>query len=276
MKTVKFKHNKKRNSAFLYEALIKELTNSILKKDQKKADKIKEIIKHSFKKGTHLKNDLDSYRALYETNNVSLKNAEKLIKKSVENRKNNVDDEKLFQEQTALIKKINSQLGTGVYNNFTPNYRNLATIFQFFNKTTSVKNKVLLENKIVNLMNSKSHHVGKIKPVDSLSYSIFIKKFNEKYANSLLENQKKLINLFLRDDTGNLTELRVFLNQEISNLSEKIDKICSNEEDAERKSKFKLVKEALVGFTNERISHDMLKKILNIQGLVHEAINHEN
>ena len=37
---MKMKHNKKRNTAFLYESLIKELTRSIVKKDNTQRKKI--------------------------------------------------------------------------------------------------------------------------------------------------------------------------------------------------------------------------------------------
>ena len=42
---MKMKHNKKRNTAFLYESLIKELTRSIIRKENKKKDKIVEMKK---------------------------------------------------------------------------------------------------------------------------------------------------------------------------------------------------------------------------------------
>ena len=46
MKTMtKLKHNKKRNTAFLYEALIREATKSILEQDQVKKTTILNIVK---------------------------------------------------------------------------------------------------------------------------------------------------------------------------------------------------------------------------------------
>ena len=48
----KFKHNKKKNSAFLYETLILELTKAILKKDLELKNKITKLIKESFRYDT--------------------------------------------------------------------------------------------------------------------------------------------------------------------------------------------------------------------------------
>ena len=50
------KHNKKRNTAFLYESLIKELTKAIVYRGQEdKKQKILETIKKYFNSNTELK-----------------------------------------------------------------------------------------------------------------------------------------------------------------------------------------------------------------------------
>ena len=41
------KHNKKRNTAFLYESLVKELTKSVVRQLSERKIKIVQIIKHS-------------------------------------------------------------------------------------------------------------------------------------------------------------------------------------------------------------------------------------
>ena len=59
---MKVKHNKKRNTAFVYEALIREGTNAILKKDLEKRNKVVQIIRKHFNGDTELRQDLDCYR----------------------------------------------------------------------------------------------------------------------------------------------------------------------------------------------------------------------
>ena len=46
---MKLKHNKKRNTAFIFEALVKELTKSVIKKNDAKKRQIAGIIKEHFK-----------------------------------------------------------------------------------------------------------------------------------------------------------------------------------------------------------------------------------
>ena len=197
MKTSKLKHNKKRNTAFLYESLIKELTLSIIDKKPKRKKLVEGILVKFFKKGTNLQRDLDSYRAVYETKSVSPRNAEKLLIEAKFNRHSSINEKELFNEQTALIKFINKKLGKGTFNHFLPNYKNLATISQIFSQNVSVKNKVLLENSIIKTMISGNKTENHMKPVDNLSFNIFLKKFNEKYADTLLEEQQSLIKNYL-------------------------------------------------------------------------------
>ena len=51
MQKLKLKHNKKRNTAFLFESLTKELTKAIVNKDEKTKQIILSVIKEHFRKG---------------------------------------------------------------------------------------------------------------------------------------------------------------------------------------------------------------------------------
>mgnify|MGYP003660193484 CR=1 FL=1 len=93
------KHNKKRNTAFLYECLIKELTKAIVRKDSDRKNNITKIIKENFKKGSALKQDLDTYRSLLETKKVNKLFAERFL---VETKKDfqNIDRKAVFNQQS--------------------------------------------------------------------------------------------------------------------------------------------------------------------------------
>ena len=60
------KHNKKRNTAFLYESLVKELTKAVIRQEENKKKKILELIKESFMKGSVLNEDLNLYKSILE------------------------------------------------------------------------------------------------------------------------------------------------------------------------------------------------------------------
>ena len=76
---MRLKHNKKRNTAFVYEALIRELTKSVVKNNKHKQNKIVSIMKEHFAQGTELSKELDVYKSIYETTDLQKNIAEKLI-----------------------------------------------------------------------------------------------------------------------------------------------------------------------------------------------------
>ena len=69
---MKIKHNKKRNTAFVYEALVREATVAILKNDRERKNKVISIIKKHFHNESMLHKDLEFYRSLYENQNLEV------------------------------------------------------------------------------------------------------------------------------------------------------------------------------------------------------------
>ena len=128
----KTRHNKKRNTAFLYEALVRELTKCIVSKDETRKSIVVSLVKEHFAKGTVLRSELDLYKTLYESEDLDATLCEKLLNE-VKRGHDSLDKEQIFKEQTALINKINRLLSKNVFSNFVPNYKNLATIAQILN-----------------------------------------------------------------------------------------------------------------------------------------------
>jgi len=54
----KFKHNKKRNSAFLYEVLIQELTKAVLSKNKEQQVKVITLVKEAFSRNSQMYKEL--------------------------------------------------------------------------------------------------------------------------------------------------------------------------------------------------------------------------
>ena len=141
---MKTKHNKKRNTAFVYEALIKEATVSIMKGDAERKNKVVGVIKKHFANGTVLKADLECYRALYENQNIDKSTSEKIVKEA-KMQKMMIDPTGLFAAQTEMIHDVNKEIDSNVFGNFVPNYKTLATIDQIFNLKIDPKSRVILE-----------------------------------------------------------------------------------------------------------------------------------
>ena len=75
---MKAKHNKKRNTAFVYEALIKEATVAVLKNENERSKKVVDLIREHFSADSLLKRDLECYRSLYENQGLDNEISEKL------------------------------------------------------------------------------------------------------------------------------------------------------------------------------------------------------
>ena len=81
---MKAKHNKKRNTAFVYEALINEATVCVLKNEHEKSKKVVDLIRKHFTSDSNLNKDLTSYDILYAENLYDLNNlgqAKKVFRK---------------------------------------------------------------------------------------------------------------------------------------------------------------------------------------------------
>ena len=135
---MRFKHNKKRNTAFLYEALIRELTKGTIQEDAAKKDIVVEIIKKYFNKGTALAKELSLYKVLYSEGSIKKGKAEKLVRE-VRESYNKLNMQQIYDSQSALIKEVNRRLAKDVFSNFVPNYKNLASIQQYLNYDMSPK-----------------------------------------------------------------------------------------------------------------------------------------
>ena len=275
---MKIRHNKKRNTAFVYEALVKEATVAILKNDVESRDNAIKIIKKHFKSGSVLRKDLDCYRSLCENQNLDRLTAEKILKE-VKLQKRLIDPTGLFKQQTKLVHDVNKEVSPSVFRNFIPSYKSLATIMQIFSDKISPKDQVILENEIVQRMLVESKEIQHTEQIDSLVYKTFVVKFNERYDGNLLKEQKELLNYYVSSFADNGLELKIFMNEEISRLKQQLEKgknIAEIKEDNEMLNKTQKVIERLNSFAKEDITDDVLLTVMKTQKLVKEMYNDAN
>ena len=262
------KHNKKRNTAFLYECLIKEITKAVVRGDTTKKQKIVDIVKENFSKGSVLYDDLQLYKQLLETKNLKQDFAGRFITE-VKKDWQNLDRKKVFNQQTKLIQKINESLGTGVFGNFVQNYRNLATIGQFFNSNSvSARNRLILEDRVKNLVMIKENKKKeeKLLHLDKLTYNPFVNKFNETYQHTLREEQRLLLTNYITSFSDNGLGLKGFMNEEIGRLKQEIDNVSN----PLYETKLSQVKEKLDSYKNNPLTEEVVKEVFYIQDLLAE------
>ena len=184
-----------------------------------------------------------------------------------------LDPNILFDNQTKLIHDINKKLTPSLFDNFVPNYKTLATISQLFSLGVTPKNRVVLEQLIVENMSNSNELSDNNADVDSLVVESFVKKFNEKYANQLVKEQKELLTHYIASFTDNALQLKMFLNEEVARLKNELKKALSNEnisDDTEMLEKTQNIIKELEGYKNQEINETMLLVVLKTQSLLQE------
>ena len=261
------KHNKKRNTAFLYECLIKEMTKAVVRGEVQKKQQIVNTLKRYFKKGTPLYNDLQLYKQLIQPQKIEESLSLRYIKE-VKNDWESLDRKEVFNKQTDLIKEFNKYLPQA-FSNFIPNYKSIATVGQYFNSDGfKAKTRLLIEERVKKLVISNPRAIKEenLKTVDVLTYNTFVSKFNDTYKETLLKEQRELLTNYITSFSDNGLGLKMFMNEEIGRLK----KECENLSEGKWSDKIKLVKEKLEKFKNKPLTEEVVKDIFHIQQLLSE------
>jgi len=272
----KTKHNKKRNTAFLYEALIREMTKAVVAGDKERKETIVDVLKESFSKNKVLGQELALYQALLESSDLDSVTAEKLLFQ-IREAHSELDADDIYNSQSHVISRINKEIGSEAYDNFVPNYKSIATVSQLFGMDKSavgIKRGVILEQQVLNTLTEKEviEETKQLKPIDNIVFKTFSSKFNETYSDGLLSEQKELLNRYILSFENN-TDMNIYLNEELGRLHSALvtalskDEIKSDEAMAESTNS---VIEMIEEFKNAPVDKNLVQKVLKIQNLVHE------
>ena len=270
------KHNKKRNTAFLYECLIRSLTRGVIRENKQLQDDVKSLLTEFFQKGKPLSDELEIYKSLLESSNLSDDYSRRLL---VETKKdfNNLDRKQIFNEQTKLISLINKTFGSDVFGTFVPNYKDLATIGLFLQQgNLSAKKRIMLEDNCVRYLKRKENIITEMKHIDNLEFTMFVKRFNETYEHSLLKEQKELLSNFITSFSDNGLGLKCYLNDEIGRLKEAIDGQITQGQNETLVENFIKVKEKLNSYSQKPLTEAIVEEIFYIQDLLAEIRRNES
>ena len=271
------KHNKKRNTAFLYEALLKEVTKAIISGDKEAKRTAISILKESFAPKTILSEELELYKTLLETKEVDNLVAEKIVFQ-VRQARNDINEGDIVEAQNRLISRVNKELSSSVYSNFVPNYKNIATISQLFSTdegNANIKSGVLLEQKVVSSMMEglSTPDAPKMKPIDNLVFKSFVSKYNKEYSSGILNEQKELLNRYILSFSDNGVDVNIYLNEELGRLHSVLTDALTSAEirtDATMVESTKRVISMIDGFRKTPVDKDLIEDVLKIQNLVSE------
>ena len=165
------RHNKKRNTAFLYEILVRELTKCVVKEDNDRKSAVISILKEHFNKKTLLYKELQFYKDVASSQGLAPEYAEKFVN-YLKMEYEKLDKKRLNEEKSSVISSINKVLSKSIYSNFVPNYKDLATISLLFDDDVTVKERVILENRLVEKLTSSFEEKEGMQPITNLTYCL--------------------------------------------------------------------------------------------------------
>lgn len=247
----KIKHSKFKNTGFIFELLVRQITSEIMSNNKSVAEK---ILKEHFNSKKELSKELKLYQYLVNEKYNSESKAEQFINTILEARKR-LDETKLTREKYNLIKEIKETYNLDEFTKSSiSNYKTLASIYKIFETVTSeeqfdptdiVSSRFTIAENIIN--SSIENKDVKIKDavleeyrkqdedLRAVSYKLLVESFNNKYKN-LNNEQKSLLREYINNinNTGKLNE---YVGNEVTNLVAALKEVGSKISDKVTKIK---------------------------------------
>ena len=247
----KIKHSKFKNTGFIFELLVRQITSEIMSANKSVAEK---ILKEHFNSKKELSKELKLYQYLINEKYNSESKAEQFINTILEARKR-LDETKLTREKYNLVKEIKETYNLDEFiKSPISNYKTLASIYKIFETVTSdeqfdptdvVSSRFTIAENIIN--SSIQNKDAKIKDMvleeyrkqdedlRAVSYKLLIESFNNKYKN-LTNEQKSLLREYINNinNTGKLNE---YVSNEVTNLINNLKEVGSKISDKVTKIK---------------------------------------
>jgi hypothetical protein len=228
----KIKHSKFKNTGFIFELLVRQITSEIMSSDNSVAEK---ILKENFNSKKELSRELKLYQYLINEKYNSESKAEQFINTICEARKR-LDENKLIKEKYNLIKQLKETYNIDEFiKSPVSNYKTLASIYKIFevssteeqyDPTDIVSSRFTIAENIINT--SIQNKDSKIKnavleeykrqdeDLRAISYKFLVENFNKKYKN-LTSDQKGLLREYI-NNINNTGKLNAYVSEEISKL----------------------------------------------------------
>tara|TARA_B100000963_G_scaffold361030_1_gene394469 strand:- start:2392 stop:3246 length:855 start_codon:yes stop_codon:yes gene_type:complete len=228
----KLKHSKYKNTAILFEILVRKLTSESMTSDKSVTI---DIIKKYFGKNSELSKELQLYNSLIKEQFKSEAKALDFMRSCKETH-NKLNKSLIKRQRYNLVKEIsNNFIFEKISKIRIKNYKQLASVYKLFEYKESSNPKQLLECKDVildHLLISQTKSIKKDivietfknqdKDVRLLTYKLLVDKFNNKYSN-LNESQKDLLNNYITN-VNDTEALKEYIHKVIPQIKTKLKK----------------------------------------------------
>lgn len=280
----KIKHNKRRNSAILFEMLIRHSVSCLTEDKKDEVAKTLNVIKKFFSKGTPLSEELKAFRTLLNSHVKSPETAQKILSEVCKFTKT-LSAKNIDKQKSLLLKEINYHLDAKtIFGYRIPEYRTYATVQVLFNNARTKGNpldnveKYKLEESIVERLTKgkieENTDMLKVNPKHSeLVHRFATKRFTEKYQSVLSEDQKLLLTRYA---ASLLSESDKSFKNYLAAEVEKIKQSLSSVKDPELMKDYQLMsrinesKEKLINESFDVVNDEKIVRLLQYMALAGE------
>lgn len=282
----KLRHSKKRNTALLYEFLMRHISKCVVEKKQSEVKKAVGILKEYFNASTPLGKELKLFKAVTSNTFSSREIASKVVSDMLSEAKK-IDAQKLDECKSRLIREINYNINSpDFFNQKIPNYVVYASLQLLLNEARSKKpvvefvDRAKLEDRITEFLikEDKNAAVEQIKKDPNYSNAVYkfcLKQFDEQYRTSLSESQKKLLTKYaiyrLNEDKKPIVKSAI--EKEIAEVKAKLLNIAdeSVRKDPDLSKKLSECYKKLVNTSFEEINDNTMLSVLEYMTLANEV-----
>ena len=278
---MKVKHSKFKNTAILFELLVKQITHEVLSNSTKNVSE--KIIKEFFSSNKELAKELRLYNQIVKEKYSSIDDA-KLFLEEVAKERIKLDENKLNREKYNLIKTIKESYDLDKFlSSNLQNYKLLASVYKIF-ETKTLGRKVEIRDFIDSNNTILEHVTNKriaTKPADTLyesfkqqsedlrllTYKLLIENFNKKYSN-LDDSQKGLLREFINNVT-NTSTFPKFIEEETKKVLSNLVKESKTVNDKVTKIK---ISEMIKLYKSEKFLKENQEKQVSVLMLTYELL----
>lgn len=278
------RHNKKRNSALLYEFLIRHISKCLVEGKKAEAQKAVALSKRYFSEGTALRGELSLFSAILNNRVKSKESAQRVLNATYEVA-SKMNARVLDEQKSKLIKEINYTFQEeSFYDAKIPNYTVYASLQTLLNearnkkKTLGIVDKVKIEESVADYLTREKKVAEdplKINPnYSNTVYGFLMQRFHKKYEGKLNESQKKLLTQYSLHLMSNKPDS---LKQFVLSESKKIRTSLQNLQDESLKSDKDLSNKLLEcrkkfeSFSLDEITEQKILEMLQYMKLVEEV-----
>jgi hypothetical protein len=278
---MKVKHSKFKNTAILFELLVKQITQEVLSNTNKNLSE--KIIKEFFNSKRELAKELKLYNWITKEKFSNSDDAKLFLSEVVEERKK-LDESKLAKEKYNLIRTIKEsyELEKFLSSNLQ-NYKLLASIYKIFESKIHGRkveirdfidsNNTILEHittkKLSNKPQDKLYEEFKKQSEDLrlLTYKLLIENFNSKYSN-LDDSQKGLLREFI-NNVSNTSTFSKFISEEAKKVLTSL--ISESKDITDKVTKIKIT-EMVKLFKSDNFLKENSEKQVSVLMLTYELL----